>query len=217
MNANRPPLVFAPGACPHAGARQQGAVLVIGLILLVLLTLMGLTTMRTTSMEERMASQSQDSRTALEAAEAAMRRAEADIDANPAGVPIGTYHTTLDASGYYLPRQYVAGAASNPGTGSNGEACNAAACRPWWEVIDWTSANSALANVTLSNAAQASPRYIVESIPVTSAGCTAAPNQPVSPLCPPPVYRITVRAVGMQLSDAGLPISSVMLQRYHQH
>jgi type IV pilus assembly protein PilX len=55
---------------------QRGAVLVVGLIFLVILTLMGVTAMRTTNLEERMAGNTYDRHIAFQAAEAALREAE---------------------------------------------------------------------------------------------------------------------------------------------
>jgi Tfp pilus assembly protein PilX len=50
------------------GTQQQGAVLVTALILLVLLTMLGVTSMSTTTMEERMAANSQEINRAFQAA-----------------------------------------------------------------------------------------------------------------------------------------------------
>ena len=50
------------------GTRQQGAVLITALILLVLLTMLGITSMSTTTMEERMAANSQEMNRAFQAA-----------------------------------------------------------------------------------------------------------------------------------------------------
>lgn len=58
--------------------RQQGAVLVVGLIFLVLMTLVGVTAMRTGVLDERMAGNLRDTKVAFEAAEAALRNAEED-------------------------------------------------------------------------------------------------------------------------------------------
>jgi len=63
---------------PHA---QQGAVLVVALIMLLLLTVLGISSMRSTSMQERMAGNLRDESHALQAAEAAMRQGEAAVKA----------------------------------------------------------------------------------------------------------------------------------------
>jgi type IV pilus assembly protein PilX len=63
----------------HPLHRQQGAVLIVALIFLVILTMLGVTAMTGTTMETRMAGNSRDLGVALNAAEAAMRDAEWDI------------------------------------------------------------------------------------------------------------------------------------------
>jgi type IV pilus assembly protein PilX len=70
------------------GKRQEGAVLVVVLVLLLVMTLLGLASLRGTVMEERMSGSMRDRSMAFQAAEAAMREAEALIFANgSAGFP----------------------------------------------------------------------------------------------------------------------------------
>ena len=59
--------------------RQQGAVLAIGLLILVVMTLIGVTAMTTTSLENKMAGNLKDWNLALQAAEAGLRDAESDV------------------------------------------------------------------------------------------------------------------------------------------
>ncbi len=59
-----------------AGTRQQGAVLITALVLLVVLTLLGVSGMQNTILEERMAGNYRDSQIAFESAEAALRTGE---------------------------------------------------------------------------------------------------------------------------------------------
>ena len=60
--------------------QQSGVVLVISLVMLLLLTLIGVTSVQTTSLEEKMAGNMRDQNIAFQAAEAALRDAEADIN-----------------------------------------------------------------------------------------------------------------------------------------
>jgi type IV pilus assembly protein PilX len=60
--------------------QQSGVVLVISLVMLLLLTLIGVTSVQTTSLEEKMAGNMRDQNIAFQAAEAALRDAEEDID-----------------------------------------------------------------------------------------------------------------------------------------
>jgi type IV pilus assembly protein PilX len=61
--------------------KQQGAILVISLLLLLILTVLGLAVMRMTRMQERMAGNTRDLNLALQGAEAALRDGEARITA----------------------------------------------------------------------------------------------------------------------------------------
>jgi type IV pilus assembly protein PilX len=61
--------------------QQQGVVLVLALVILVLVTLVGLSTIRTTTMEERMAGNSRDRDKAFQAAEAAVQHCLGLVDA----------------------------------------------------------------------------------------------------------------------------------------
>lgn len=63
-----------------AFTRQQGAVLVISLIVLLVLTLIGVSAARTVLLEEKMTFASRDAKVALEVAEALVRAAEAEIE-----------------------------------------------------------------------------------------------------------------------------------------
>lgn len=77
----------------HASA-QQGAVLIVALIMLLLLTIIGLSSMRGTVLQENMAGNMRDSNLALQASEAALRKGEqVVIDKFLAGTL-----ATLDAS-----------------------------------------------------------------------------------------------------------------------
>jgi type IV pilus assembly protein PilX len=63
--------------------RQSGMVLVTGLVFLLLMTVLSMATVTNTSLDERMASNSNDRNLAFQAAEVALRRAEIAIMAAP--------------------------------------------------------------------------------------------------------------------------------------
>jgi Tfp pilus assembly protein PilX len=69
MSQNR----YAWVRCP---ARQRGAALVVGLVLLVVITLVGVGAMQTTTLQEKMAGNLRDSNLSFQAAEAALRHCE---------------------------------------------------------------------------------------------------------------------------------------------
>lgn len=62
--------------------RQHGVALVVALVLLVLMTLVGLTAMRGVTLEERMTTNTYDRSLSFQAAEAALRQAEALVETN---------------------------------------------------------------------------------------------------------------------------------------
>lgn len=67
---------------------QRGFVLVIGLVVLMVLTVIGVTSMRGTTLQERMAANTQEHQIAFEAAEAALRAAKDLVEqaASPAAL-----------------------------------------------------------------------------------------------------------------------------------
>ena len=71
----------------HTQRRQQGAILIIALVMLVLLTLITVSTLRSTTMDERMAGNARDRDKALQAAEAAVRSCLDQVTASPSTYP----------------------------------------------------------------------------------------------------------------------------------
>lgn len=64
---------------PNPPCRQQGVVLIVSLMLLVVITLLGVSGMRNTTLDERMAGNMRDLQLAFYAAESALREAEQQI------------------------------------------------------------------------------------------------------------------------------------------
>ena len=167
-------------------SRQQGAVLYIALILLIILTIIGVAAARLQTGEAVMARNDHNHQLALQAAEAALRDAEINLAdgtwsiAQFAGNTNGLYMLSTEAQGA-LPAPFVAGSIADQ--------------------INWNAppANTLMAYTgpALANA-PASPvqtQVIIEDLPpVARAG---------DPLCTPSnqtqscaVYRVTVHAVG---------------------
>lgn len=120
--------------------RQDGIALVTVLIVLVVLTLIGISAMRSSLLQERMAGYSRDNELAFQAAEAALREGEAFL--SQAVLP------NFDGTnGLYQ--------AADPGDA------------PVYETVDW-SADSRVFGGTLDGVSQ-SPRYIIEELPVPAA------------------------------------------------
>jgi len=171
--------------------RERGAVLVVGLVLLLVLTLAGVVLARMQTVEERMARNAHNHQLALQAAEAALRDAEA-------GIANSTYQNfAANAGGLYELEPAVGfSAASDVLNNSN-----------------WTSAlfptlvyaGPALANAPLARA----PRFVIESLPPVA---TSGDNVSLKQFnAGPPVaeYRITAMGVGGDLSASAVVESIV--------
>ena len=88
--------------------KQQGAILIVALIMLLLLTIIGLSSMRGTSLQENMTGNMRDSNLALQAAEAALRKGE-QIVRNESPSALDTLELTPQTGTY----------ASFPGVGAD--------------------------------------------------------------------------------------------------
>lgn len=69
-------------------SRQGGVVLVMALIVLVLVTILGVSTLRTTTLQEKMAGNSRDRDKALQAAEAAVQACLAEVAGGTYALPL---------------------------------------------------------------------------------------------------------------------------------
>lgn len=116
--------------------RESGAALVVSLVLLLVLTVLGVASMRTTTLQERMAGNLRDGNLAFQSAEAALREGEEFLE--QATIPPFT------GSGGLLQRQTDAGLAS------------------FWTTFGW-EANSQLATERQDTAGR--PRYVIEELP----------------------------------------------------
>ena len=174
---------------------QRGITLAAILVMMLALAFLAIGAIGSSTLQERMAGNSRDQAVAMQAAEAALRDAEQDIEANlgSAGFSYGC------ANGLCLPPSLAASGATSA---------------PVWQVLNWGanaraygSRTGQTALVGPNNAALASqPSYIVELLPhlLPLPGDSACTN------CAPPLtgqpYRITVRAYGVRSSTV------VMLQ-----
>ena len=87
-------MITQPKPLPTTNAPQEGFVLIVGLVILGLLTMLALSSMRDTTMQEKMAGASRDSGLAFQAAESALRDAENCITGTTANC---TFDDTNDA------------------------------------------------------------------------------------------------------------------------
>jgi len=179
--------------------RRRGFSLIAILLMMVALSMLALGSMNSSIIQERMVGNARDRQVALQAAEAAIRDAEIDIENNPDSA-LG--FTSACTDGLCI---------SPSDTATNPQSA------PMWQSIDWnntraygsrTAAPALLGPDNLALAAQ--PRYFIENLPALppgvgeSAGIGGGWNN-----TPPPrarAYRITVRASGIRAATV------VMLQ-----
>lgn len=158
-----PRTAAAPGAAGAAG-NQQGIALVVSLVLLLLVTLLGVSSLRSVLLEEKMAANQFDRSLAFQAAEAALRQAEARV----------------------LADQPVAGGQCNAGVCPPPDP--AAALDRW---NDPAFSGWEAATVTLDTLAGAAPEYLIEYLGATFP-CDPANPSTSSSDCKR--YRITARS-----------------------
>jgi type IV pilus assembly protein PilX len=185
---------------PLPASRQRGFSLLMILLMTAVLSLLALGAMNSSILQERMAGNARDRQVALQAAEAALRDAEADIEANPAA---GTGFAENCAGGLCIaPSDTASGAQS----------------APRWQSIDWASQTRAYGSQTgaaallgpNNQALAAQPRYFIERLPTlppavgssacTGGGCAGHVSDKAR------AFRITVRASGVRAATV------VMLQ-----
>ncbi|RDH42318.1 pilus assembly PilX family protein [Zooshikella ganghwensis] len=117
--------------------KQQGIVLVISLVILLLLSIVGINAMMTTSLDEKMSANLKDHNTAFQAAEAALREGENVVSAL---VTLSDFNNDGDDGMYSL-----AAAKDSP-----------------WQTIDWkTSTKLRTLSTTITGLAD-QPKYIIE-------------------------------------------------------
>lgn len=148
---------------------QQGAALIISLILLVVMTILGVSAITTTTMEEKMAGNVRNKHLSFQAAEAALRTGEL-IAGN---LPIDT---DFDRTNGLYPRSQAGDTDF-----------------PIWEQasgITWQ-------NVTTLNGLIQNPQYIIEKFSEAPRDNSCAIELPLPPGCMLPVYRVTTQGWGL--------------------
>lgn len=182
---------------PGRGADAQRGFTLIGiLVMIVALAFLALGAMGSGVLQERMGGNARDRNVALQAGEAALRDAEADIQAHLG--PDSAFTAGCDG-GLCLPPSMSATAASSA---------------PVWQNLDWSSKSRSYGSKTGApaltgpggTALASQPAYIVELLPQLppspgDSACTTC----AAPL-PGQAFRITVRATGVRSSTV------VMLQ-----
>lgn len=166
---------------------QQGIALFVVLMLLLVITILGLSSLRSTVMEERMSASMFDRSLGFQAAESALREGEASV-------ALAATRAAFPASGC------TAGLCATPVVVGD------SLVERWLDpgFSGWLSASSAIAP-----AASGPPQYIAELIGPGSnwPGCERV--EPLDPLCESPRFRISARS-----GAPGTDRAQVILQSY---
>jgi type IV pilus assembly protein PilX len=170
------------------GSRQSGVVLFVALILLLILSMLGVTVARMQTVEERMARNETNRQMAEQAAEAALRNAEATL------LSINTNLFANNSGGLYYFNQSNNGMAVSQLPG-----------------LDWTNAANVLpyTGPVMSNVPTTvahPPKIVIEELPTVSPTGEALGGAGSDPAPPPNLFRVTVQGMNAD----GTP--GVMLQ-----
>jgi len=149
---------------------QKGAALIVSLIILLVITMLGLTAIQNSSLQERMATAMVDRSIAFEAAEAALRDAQAWLDGQ-------TTRPTGGTSGN--PDVWAGGGALVTAIGADAED---------WSASDWAAHSRAYSH-TIANAS-AAPRYVIEEMQFVPDSLDAGSTVGIW------YYRVTARGLG---------------------
>jgi type IV pilus assembly protein PilX len=186
---------------PTPRGRQTGMSLFPALMFLLVLAVLGVSALNSSLMQEKMVSNTKDANLAFQAAEAALRDGEADVERNKSFWTTTSF-TSACPNGLCVP----------PSTWPSPSSLDIS------KAIDWTNAGltrtygSQTSAPSLPDVA-AQPKYVIERIPPPP-GLPATPGSSVGmgcgAACPPPAagfaYRLTVLATGAR------PETQVVLQ-----
>ncbi len=169
-------------------SRQRGVVLFVSLVMLMILTILGVSSVQTTSLQEVMSRNSQDTNLAFQAAESALRDGESIVE-----LMESTQLFDAATPGYYYEK--------------------AAGLTPNWRDVDWADDNpnsgGYVARDTPIVGVAAQPRYIVEhlkEVEETGGGLNQGNDGNDSGGGVTQIFRVTSYGVG------GSPSARVMLQ-----
>lgn len=168
--------------------QQAGAVLIVGLVLLLILTVIGLASIRGSDLQERMAGNMRDRNIAFQSAEAALRAGEdlLDLPVLPSfsGSVVG-YWPDLNKPNALRPRP------------------------PIWTPQQWTANSVQIAADTIGGVTE-QPRYAIEKIIVTGLAASKGSgidHESIERAQDAEYYRITSRGLGIT-SDAEVVLQS---------
>lgn len=157
---------------------QRGAVLIVGLIMLLLLTMVGLASIRGSDLQERMAGNMRDKNLAFQSAEGALRIAE---DALNTANSLPSFKGAI--VGYWPDLTAPGAITTNPVT---------------WTATDWNAKSIQLTAGKLPGLVE-QPRYIIEQVLVNAAAANKGGGidiESLEKMSNAEYYRITARGLG---------------------
>lgn len=171
--SNRRRTVRHPLAMPQG--RQQGVALFISLVVLLIITILGISSLQTTSLEERMAAGARDRDLAFQAAEAALISGEQFIETLGPG-SLGQF--SANSNGLFVPAD-----SGDP---------------PRWETVDWKGDGTIPASGANIAGVSSQPRYIIEHVStIVTADDELNVSNVGAPIgAPTEIFRITAYAQG---------------------
>jgi len=139
----------------QTAVRQKGAVLVVGLLILLVMTVLGVAAMSSTTLQERMANNNRQQQVAFQATEVALRAAETYLSNSISSVTAlnTNFNSAAPVAGLYAERAPMTGVATYPlPAGFN-----------IYNDNDWLAAGNAVEVNTVTSVTQR-PRYIIEYV-----------------------------------------------------
>ncbi len=185
--------------------QEQGIALVVALLFLVVLSMLALTAIRTNIIEEKLAGNSRDWTLAFEAAEAALREGEKDVQSGTRFIGETGFDTNCitSTSGLCRPQEDGTAIWQDLEQAGNTGWLYGANVGPSIAYGTYASPNTSIASVSKQ------PRYIIEVLTekgssLVQKGYGSQGNHYV--------YRITARGFGASVDASGNPIARVTLQ-----
>ena len=173
--------------------RQQGAVLIVGLSMLLLLTVIGLSSIRGSELQERMAGNMRDHNQAFQAAEAALRHGEGYLN----GAAVTPFNAATKI-GYYEDLNKPGGTIARP---------------TMWTSSDWNARATSLASDTLIGVSSP-PLYVIERVMVSTLASNpggAIDLESLDKMSEMEYYRVTSKGLG-GTQDAEVILQSTFIR-----
>jgi len=122
--------------------KQDGVVLFMCMVMLLLLTVLGISSVQTTSLQQRMARNANDTNLAFQAAESALRDGEDFLETINALIDFDA--ANAENNGFYYE--------NSPGTDPN------------WKSLDWSGSDGFREGETTITGVEVQPKYILEHV-----------------------------------------------------